>query len=94
MSRLERTFQMSFCGDFVEIYKRVPRPKYEGEFFLAFRKKRGRKILPLFCGITTGGAKVMAECFKKLRFDQTELCLLIGRKLGEKSAQFVPLTIP
>ena len=93
MSRFQRTFQMGFCGDFVEIYKRVPRPKDEGEFFLAFRKKRGRKVLPLFCGITAGGEKVMAESFRKLRFDPTKLCLLIGRKLGEKSAQYVPLAI-
>ena len=93
MSQLERTFQMGFCGDFVEIYKQVPHPKDEGEFFLAFRKKRSRKVLPLFCGITADGQEVMAECFKELRFDPTKLCFLIGRKLGEKSAQFMPLAI-
>jgi len=89
MSRFQRTFQMGFCGDFIEIYKRVPRPKDEGEFFLAFREKRGRKVLPLFCGITAGGEKVMAESFKKLRFDPTELCVLIGRKLREKPDSFL-----
>ena len=90
---LTRKFQLGFCGDWVEIYERTPRPKDQGEFFLAFRERRGRKVLPLFCGITAGGAKIMAKSFKTRRYDPTELCLLIGSKLNERSAQFVPLAI-
>lgn len=86
----KRVFQMGFCGDWVEIYERIPQPKHEGKFFLAFRKKWGRKITPLFSCITAGGVKKMTELFKKHRFDPTELCFLIAGKLREGS---IPLVV-
>ena len=89
---LTRKFQLGFCGDWIEIYEQVPHPKDQGEFFLSFRKRYGRKVLPLFCGITAGGAKIMAENFKQHRYDPTELCLFVGRKLDDDSAQLVPLS--
>ena len=89
---LTRKFQLGFCGDWVEIYEQMPHPKHQGEFFLAFRKRFGRKVLPLFCGMTVGGAKIMAESFKTLRYDPTALCLLIASKFNERSVQFVPLS--
>ena len=90
---LIRRFQLGLCGDWVEIYEQTPRPKNQGKFFLAFRKKFGRKVLPLMCGITAGGAKVLAESFKKPRGeDLTALCSLIARKLEGKCAEFVPLS--
>ena len=61
---LTRKFQLGFCGDWVEIYERTPHPKHAGAFFLAFRKRFGRKVLPLFWGITAGGARVMTEISK------------------------------
>ena len=87
---LTRKFQLGFCGDWVEIYERTPHPKHAGAFFLAFRKRFGRKVLPLFWGITAGGARVMTENFKMRRYNPTELCLLIASKF---SNQFVPLSV-
>jgi len=87
-----RRFQLGFCGDWVEIYEQIPRPKNQGEFFLAFRKRRARKVLPLLCGITAGGVKVMVDDFRARRYDPTELVLLIGRKLNDKCAEFVSLS--
>ena len=89
---LTRKFQLGFCGDWIEIYEQVPHPKDQGELFLSFRKRSGRKVLPLFCGITAGGAKIMAKNFKTLHYDPTELCLLVGRKLNNGSAQLVALS--
>ena len=87
--RFKRVFQLGFCGDWVEIYERMPQPKYEGKFFLAFRKRWRRKVLSLFSGITAGGVENMTESFKKHRFDPTELCSLIASKLGEKFVSLV-----
>lgn len=78
---LTRKFQLGFCGGWVEIYERTPNPKDEGRFILTFRKRFGRKVLPLFSGITAGGAEIMMERFKLLRYDPTELLLLIARKV-------------
>lgn len=89
---LTRKFQLGFCGDWVEIYERTPRPKNEGEFFLAFRKRFSSEVLPLFCGITAGGAVIMVESFRTLRYDPTELLLLIGSKLNDRFARFVSLS--
>lgn len=89
--RYKRVFRMGFCTDgFVEIYEIRPRPWDMGEFFLAFRKKWARKVVQLFCGITAGGAKHMADCFRKRDFDPTELLLSIERKSGQ-AANLTPL---
>ena len=81
--RLKRVFHYSFCGDWVEIYEQTPQPKCEGKFILTFRKKRERKVFPLFSGITAGGVENMVESFKKNRFDPAELCSLIASKCEE-----------
>lgn len=89
---VKRVFQMGFCTDgLLEIYRRVPRPRHDGEFFLAFRKKRARKVLPLFSGITAFGAKLAIEDFRNRRNDLTRLLLRIGEKL--KSTPMVPIQI-
>ena len=87
---MTRKFQFGFCGDWVEIYEQMPSPRNSGEFLLVFRKKFERKVLPLFCGITAGGAEVLAADFIAHRYDPTELCLLIVSKLNDRFAQFVP----
>ncbi|KPJ54886.1 hypothetical protein AMJ47_02325 [Parcubacteria bacterium DG_72] len=75
--RFKRIFKLGLCGDWVEIYKITPPPKTEGEFFLAFREKRKRKVLPLFCGITIGGVEALIKDFKQRHVDLTKLLLFI-----------------
>jgi len=77
-NKFKKIFKMGLCGDWVEIYQIIPPPKCEGEFFLAFREKRKRKILPLFCGITVGGVKILVRNFKQRRIDLTNLLLFIN----------------
>ena len=79
-----RIFQMGFRGDWIEIHKMVPPPEFDGEFFLAFRKKEEKKLLTLFSGITEFGAKTMISEFKKSDFDSINLIFQIER-LSQKN---------
>ena len=93
----KRIFQIGFCGDWVEIYKQTPPPKYDGKFILAFREKRKRKVFPLMAGMTMGGAKATIESLTqppgfKLSVALTQLCLAIGEKM--KDPHFIPVTLP
>lgn len=90
-----RKFQFSLCGDWIEIYEQVPNPEDGGAFFLAFRKKFGRKVLPFLCGLTASGANLLAESFKTPGHEcLTQVCLLIGEKLKGRFTELVPLSVP
>ena len=89
-------FRLGFCGDWVEIYKQTPPPRDQGEFFLAFRERRARKVLPLMTGLTAGGVKVITESLTqrpgfKLSETLTRLCLAIGEKM--RDPRFAPILL-
>ena len=89
--RFKRVFMVGLCGDWVEIYKVVPPPRFEGEFLLAFRKKRKRSILPLFSGITVGGVEDLVRTFKQRHFDWTNILLSINSRSQDKMASLIHL---
>jgi len=60
-TRFRRTFKQGICGDWVEIYKQTPAPKFDGGFVFVFRRKRERKVLPLMSGLTAGGAEIIIK---------------------------------
>ncbi len=85
-SRSRCTFRVGFCGDWLEIYRQMPRPRNEGEFLFAFRERRKRMVLPLMTGLTVGGVKVIVESLTqrpglKLSETLTRLCLAIGERM-------------
>ena len=75
-------FQMLLCGSPVQISRLTPSPADQGENFLAFRETRISPIVPLFSGITRGGARRMIADFQSRRFNPTSLVMLIGFKMG------------
>ncbi len=87
-----RTIKTGLCGDWVELYEVSPKPRIDGEFFLAFRKKGKKKALPLICGITIGGAKIWINRLKRLLYDPTSMVLLIGNRLEDKNLSLVSTT--
>jgi hypothetical protein len=89
--RFRRVFGAGFCTDWIEIYRIIPRPKVEGAFFLAFRERRKRKVLPLFCGITIGGVERLIKILKQGLYDPTELSLFIGSRLRDERFRLVSL---
>jgi len=83
-NKFKRIFKLGLCGDWVEIYQIIPPPRCEGEFFLAFRERRKRKILPLFCGITVGGVKALVKDFEQRRIDLTKLLFFIMDRFQDR----------
>lgn len=78
--RTERVFGFGFCGDWVEIRKVTPKPRGQGEFFLAFRQKKQRKCLCLLSGITKWGVERLIGLHKEHQWNLTGLVLLVGSK--------------
>ena len=88
----KRIIKTGLCGDWVELYEIIPRPRIEGGFFLAYRKKRKKKALPLICGITIGGAKIWINRLKKCLYDPTSMVLFIDNRLEDKNLSLVSTT--
>ena len=90
--RHRRIIKTGLCGDWVELYEITPRPKTQGEFFLAFRRKGKKKALPLLCGITIGGAKIWIKRLGKGLYDPTSMVFFISDRLKDKNLSLVPTT--
>lgn len=92
----KRVFRIGICGDWVEIYERMPpRPRLEGQFFLAYRKRYQGKVLPLMTGLTHGGVESIRRTLGQrpgftLSQALTQLVLLIGERVNGPAYSFVP----
>jgi hypothetical protein len=97
MRKSKCVFSLGFCSDWVEVYQLKPRPKDQGEYLFAFRKKSKRKVFPLMTGLTMGGVEVIIKSLTrrpgfKLSKTLTQLCLAIGEKMG--NPHFTPVLLP
>jgi hypothetical protein len=76
-----KKFQRHFLGHWIEVYERSPHPKNtEGTFFvMVFRKRYGRKVLPIFNSLTASGVEfLISEVCKGFYFSPTSPCLSIA----------------
>ena len=95
--RFKLIFSIGVCGSWVELYKlETPHPRFIGNFFLALRKKRARKVLPLMTGLTEGGAEMIINLLTQpsgsdLSEVLTQIILLAGRKMEDPFVSHISL---
>lgn len=70
---------MPFWIGALQIRRTSPPPETEGRFFLAF--SNGSRIVPLFSGLTTGGAKKMRDILLEGSFSESEIQEAIREKV-------------
>jgi len=96
--RFKCILRIGLCGSWIELYEieGTTYPRFGGHFFLAFRKKWERKVLPFMTGLTGGGAKIIIGLLtqppgSELSEVLTQIILAVGRKMEDPLVPHVSL---
>lgn len=76
----ERVFQKELGEGWLEIYKTHPPSDNMGEFFLAYRKWRARKVAQIYSGLTKGGVLAIKNALARGQFDALEMLRIAQSK--------------